>query len=112
MSLFYEQSEFSKDLHKLLGFLIDRNIKFSIGEVYRTRQQQNIYVATGLSQTWNSMHLKKLAVDLNIIIDNALTYSKKDLQFVGDYWTSLNSKNRWGGNFHSFVDSGHFERHV
>lgn len=32
------------------------------------------------------------------------------LQPIGDFWESLHPKNRWGGNFNSLYDPGHFER--
>jgi len=35
---------------------------------------------------------------------------KEKLQPFGDFWEALNSRNRWGGNFHSLFDFNHFER--
>nr|WP_223154740.1 hypothetical protein [Campylobacter concisus] len=29
---------------------------------------------------------------------------------MGNYWESLNTLNRWGGNFKNFIDVPHFER--
>lgn len=84
-----------------------------------------MHVAAGRSKTMNSMHLKRLAADFNIFIDGYLLFSDttkidRDLMLakkLGDYWVSLNTANRWGGDFdkdgnplnQSFKDGGHFE---
>lgn len=113
MSLLREQVAFQRDIRKLFDFIESRGLTFTFGEVYRTREQQEIYVKTGRSKTMNSQHLKRLAVDLNffkeydgnyIIIEN-----RHELQPIGDYWESLSPQNEWGGNWH-FYDGGHFQR--
>jgi hypothetical protein len=58
----------------------------------------------------NSMHLQRLAIDLNVFKDNFLITDKETLKPLGDYWQSLSPKNRWGGNFTSLVDTPHYER--
>jgi len=35
---------------------------------------------------------------------------KLSLQELGDYWESLDSLNRWGGNWKTLYDFPHFER--
>lgn len=112
MSLVNEQFEFAKDVVKLFNFIIDLGYVFSIGEVFRTKEQQDYYVKTGKSKTYDSYHLKKTAIDINIFIAGNLTYDKIILQTIGDYWEKLNPKNKWGGNFETFIDTPHFERRV
>lgn len=77
--------------------------------MWRTREQQQIYLETGRTKTKNSYHLKRLAVDLNFFREGQVTMGKEDLQGLGDYWEELSEQNRWGGNW-SFYDGGHFER--
>ena len=113
-----EQSAFLADVCKLITFIKQHGKYVAVtgGEVYRTQEQQQIYFNNGKSKTMNSMHCKRLAIDLNVFICEdgkaKLTYDKDDLQAIGNYWESLNIKNRWGGNWKSFVDTPHFERTV
>ena len=111
MSLVKEQFEFLKDVAKLIDYADSIGIVLTGGELFRTKEQQSIYVNTGKSKTFNSNHLKRLAIDFNFFIDGVLTYEKKDVQQLGDFWECLNKKNRWGGNW-KFVDTPHFERKV
>ena len=112
MTLREEQTAFSKDIHKLQGYLLDNSYEWTDGECYRTQKQQEWYVEQGLSKTLKSMHLKRLARDINIFKDGSYLLSKDTLQHIGDYWESLDPKNRWGGNWISFQDCPHFERYV
>ncbi len=112
MSLSDKQFEFIKDVSKLIIFCVDRNFKLTGGELLRTKAQQELYFAADKTRTLKSNHLKKLAIDLNFFRNGHLTYAKSRLQFIGDYWESLDPKNRWGGNYTSFKDTSHFERNV
>lgn len=112
MSLVDEQYKFLRDVSKLVMFAADNGIVITGGELWRTREQQERYVATGLSKTMDSKHLKRLAIDLNVIKDGKLATSASDYKALGDYWESLSPSNRWGGRFTSFTDAPHFERNV
>lgn len=101
------QAAFLHDVHKLLAFAWEQGYLVTLGEGYRTREQQEIHVKTGRSRTMNSQHMKRLAIDLFFFKDGKLTYDYPEL---GAYWEGLNKKNRWGGNFRSFPDAPHFER--
>lgn len=111
MGLRQEQMEFLKDVSLLLQFLWDNKFEVTGGELYRTQEQQDIYVRTGRSKTNHSNHLVRCAIDLNIFIDGVLC-NKEQLVAVGSYWESLGPKNRWGGNFSTLIDTPHFERNV
>ena len=112
MSLRNQQSEFAKDVSSLLVFIHDIGFEITFGETQRTEYQQKEYLRTGKTKTLKSNHLRKLAIDLNFFDKGELTYSKSDLQIIGDYWENLNDLNRWGGNFKNFTDTPHFERNV
>jgi hypothetical protein len=112
MSAVTEQWEFLKDVARLINKAEGFGFVLTGGELYRTTEQQKIYFETGKSKTMNSNHLKRLAIDFNFFINGKLIYAKKDIQPLGDYWESLNSLNRWGGNFKSFQDTPHFERNI
>lgn len=112
MSLVKEQHLFALDVAKLFEYLHKNDIIFTLGEAYRTKEQQAIYVKQGLSKTSKSNHLRRLAIDLNFFIDGKLCFDKAKILHVGTFWEKLNLQNRWGGNFRSFVDVPHFERNV
>ena len=110
MSLVDEQAAFLEDVVLLLAFCKARGLVVTAGEMYRTPEQQALYVKSGRSQTMRSNHLRRCAFDLNFFLNGKLLYDTKVLQPVGDYWESLHPKNRWGGNWRSFKDIPHFER--
>ena len=112
MSLVVEQAQFLMDVCKLVVFATKQGFVVTGGELFRTPEQQEIYVKTGRSKTMNSYHLKRCAVDLNFFKNGQLVYDTKVLAPLGAYWESLNPKNSWGGNWKSFKDVPHFERRV
>jgi len=112
MGLVKEQAAFLLDVCKLINHATERGYVITAGELYRTLEQQQIYLKTGRSKTLNSNHLKRLAIDLNFFVNGKLTWDKKVLAPIGEYWESLSPKNKWGGNFKSLVDVPHFERNV
>lgn len=112
MSLSDEQAAFLLDACKLIQHATEQGFKVTAGELYRTAEQQAIYVRNGRSKTLNSNHLKRLALDLNFFKDGRIIWDKEILAPLGAYWETLHPKNRWGGNFKSLVDCPHFERNV
>ena len=112
MSLVAEQAAFLLDVCKLIQYASQSGWTVTGGEMFRTAEQQEIYLRTGRSKTMASNHLRRLAVDLNFFRDGQLVWDKAALAPIGAYWESLNPKNRWGGNFRSLVDVPHFERNV
>ena len=112
MKLSENQQIFSLNIADLIHFANSEGIGLTFGDAYRSLYQQKHYLTNGKSKTMNSKHLKRLAVDFNFFIDGKLTYNKKTLQKLGDFWESLHSKNRWGGNFKTFKDVPHFEMNV
>ena len=117
MSIMNDQIIFLQDVCRLVQFAVQNGFMITGGELFRTQEQQDIYVKTGKSKTMNSMHLKRCAIDLNFfkMIGNVptLIILKSDLQILGDYWVSLDrDKNQWGGNWKNFLDCPHFERKV
>lgn len=112
MSLIAEQAAFLLDAAKLIQYATEQGWVVTGGELFRTAEQQQIYVQTGRSKTMNSNHLKRCAIDLNFFRDGKLVWDRAQLAPIGAFWESLNPKNRWGGNFRSLVDVPHFERNV
>jgi hypothetical protein len=109
MKLQEKQVIFSGNVGALLDYIIKMGFRCTLGEAYRTAEQATLYAQQGKGIK-NSLHCKRLAIDLNLF-DRAGTYlkSKESYQLFGDYWKSLHPKNRWGGDFEKLVDSNHFE---
>lgn len=115
MSLLREQSTFMLHVAELIQKASELGFYASGGELYRTSEQQALHVKNGRSNTMNSQHLKRLAVDLNFFKaapDGTLrlTYDVEELRALGEFWEGLDTANRWGGNWTSFKDTPHFER--
>jgi len=110
MSLVAAQAEFLLHMGKLVEYATNAGFQVTAGELYRTPEQQEIYMKTGRSQTMNSLHLQRLAVDLNFFKDGKLVYNKQVLSPLGAFWESLHPLNSWGGNGVKLVDTPHFSR--
>ena len=112
MSVVAEQAAFLLDVAKLINKATELGFTVTGGELFRTAEQQQIYVKTGRSKTMNSNHLKRCAIDLNFFKDGKLCYDIALLTPVGQFWESLNPKNSAGMFWKSFKDVPHFERRV
>jgi hypothetical protein len=106
MTLGQHQEAFARDLAKLLSKAFELGYDARLGELQRTVDQQTIYVKTGKSQTMNSMHLKKCAIDIFFTRSGQLVYPEE----LGKYWESLNSLNQAGMFWRKFKDGPHYER--
>lgn len=112
MSLVEHQAAFLLDMGRLVQKATELGFVVTGGELARTPEQQAIYVKTGRSQTMESIHLKRCAIDLNFFKDGKLCYDKKVLAPLGAYWESLHPLNSWGGNGVKLVDTPHFSRGI
>ncbi len=112
MSLVKEQAEFLRDVCRLVEYASDTGWVVTGGELWRSPEQQAVYVKTGRSNTLQSNHLRRLAVDLNFFKGGQLVYDIEQIRPLGIFWENLHDRNRWGGNFKSLVDVPHFERNV
>ncbi len=117
MTLSDKQKIFTFNISKLITFAFSKGYELTFGEVYRTEEQQKLYVAQGKSKTMDSRHLQRLAVDFNIFKDGQLINDPAIIQPIGDFWITLNTDNVWGGDWNrnhsildeTFKDPYHFE---
>jgi len=80
----------------------NKNWYSTAGELLRTVDQQRIYLKTGYTRTLKSLHLIKMAGDLNIFIYGIYANAKQfpdEFRKIGEYWQSINKANEWGGRF-------------
>lgn len=109
MTLQQKQSVFAQNMALLIIHVDAIGLTCTIGEVLRTPEQAEIY-AKEEKGIKNSLHCKKLALDLFLFSsDGKYLTDFNQYEPLGKYWESLNPKNRWGGRFKKLVDSGHFE---
>ncbi len=109
MTLHEKQAIFSKNVAALIDYIYANEHTISFGEAFRTPQQAEIYAKEGKGIA-DSLHIKRLAIDLNLFnIKGQLLSEKSDFEPFGNYWKSLHPLNRWGGDFSHLVDSNHFE---
>lgn len=108
MSLIEKQWQFLQDVAALINRAEYLGITLTGGELYRTKEQQELHVKAGRSKTMNSKHLERLAVDFNFFVDGKLTYDHPKLADLGHFWESLHPGNQWGG-FWQFKDTPHFQ---
>ena len=108
MKLGEHQEAFSRDLMKLLFYALMKGYQVRIAEVFRTKEQQQLYKDTGKSKTLNSMHLKKCAADLYFTLDGKIVYPKE----LGEYWETLDPLNQAGMFWTKFNDKPHYQRTV
>jgi predicted chitinase len=115
MSLVHEQSVFLLHVAELIRKASELGFLASGGELFRTPEQQALHVKNGRSKTMKSLHLKRLAIDLNFFREAPdgtlkLTYEIEELRALGEFWESLDPANQWGGHWTSVKDAPHFER--
>jgi len=105
-----QQWEFLRDLSLLIAYADRMGYKLTGGELERPQAMQDIYWKEGKTTVRRSVHQDRKAVDLNVFKGGEYTTLKIDVQPLGDFWESLSPLNSWGGNWHSFCDTPHFER--
>ena len=102
-----KQSIFILNVAKLIAWAFEKGYELTVGEAYRTDEQQAIYLQQGKSKAARSRHQDKLAIDLNLFINGEYRADKESYKPLADYWKSLNPDNvagyDWGW------DANHFE---
>jgi len=107
MSLNEKQAEFTRCLGRLLVWCEDNGISVIGAELYRTKEQAKIYSDQGKGIV-NSVHTKKLAIDLFVYTaDKSISWNPDDYKVIGDRWKGLSPFARWGGDFKN-RDAVHF----
>lgn len=113
MTLGEKQRLFVNLVGQLIQWAYANDYEFSFGECYRTPEQAllNQKAGKGIS---NSLHTKRLAIDLNLFADitpdgDEDIYATKSESYaaLGAYWKKLHPLCRWGGDF-SKPDGNHF----
>lgn len=120
-----EQIEFTRHLGWLIMYAYSLNYGLTVGDAYRSPEEQDRLFKAGKSKIRvGGNHGKRLAKDFNVFIKVdgkwTLTWDWEVYKKMGDYWESLDPKNRWGGDWNNndkidkgeFTDAPHFERNL
>ena len=97
MTLSQEQRAFAKMLAEFIIWVYGKGYEVTIGEVLRTKEQQDIYIRQGKSKTSNSQHINKLAADLNLFVNGTYVSNSNAYRALGEEWEKRGG--RWGGRF-------------
>jgi hypothetical protein len=98
MTLGKKQRYFTKLVGNLILWAYKNGYELTFGETYRTPEQAALNAKSGKGIS-RSLHIQRLAVDLNLFIDGAYMTKSEDYKPLGDYWKSLDPLCRWGGDF-------------
>jgi hypothetical protein len=91
------QSEFSVSVARLILRAYQLGYQVTFGDAYRDPR-----VTYGHP---NSVHRKRLAVDLNLFKDGKFLTATEDHKVLGEWWKSQHPLARWGGDFE---DGNHY----
>ncbi|WKZ33686.1 MAG: M15 family metallopeptidase [Thermodesulfobacteriota bacterium] len=97
MELSEKQRRFTARVAELIRFAYSNGLELTLGEAYRTEEQQKLYLKSGKSRTMASPHRERLAVDLNLFIGGKYVSDGEAYRPLGEKWESLGG--RWGGRF-------------
>jgi hypothetical protein len=106
MTLGEKQELFMECLAKHLTWLFANGYKVRGGELQRApaTAAANAKSGAGIS---NSLHIIKLAIDLNLFRDGKFLSDTADHAASGTHWKSLHPLCRWGGDFKTRPDGNH-----
>ena len=89
MKLFEKQQLFASMVPRLIDFAYDNGYKVTLGDAYRSDAVKYGHA--------NSLHRKRLAIDLNLFREGEYLTSTDAHAPLGAYWCNLHPANRWGG---------------
>lgn len=105
MTLSEKQQLFTKLIAQLILWADEKGYRLTFGEAYRTPEQATLNAKKG-SGIRNSLHTKRLAVDLNLFINGQYQTNSAAYLPLGEYWESIGGS--WGGRFRDRPDGNHF----
>lgn len=101
------QEEFAQSVALLLLQAAQLGYGVTLGEAYRTPEQAALDELHGTGIR-NSLHIQRLALDLNFFKAGRYISDGSKLGDIGAWWKSLGPMYRWGGDFTTRPDGNHF----
>ena len=110
MKLSKAQQVFALQVADLINYIFSQGYSVSFGDAYRDPRSHGAMGEKKAYGRATSAHKQRLAIDLNLFDHegNYLSDTESHRPF-GEYWKSLDSENRWGGDF-TPEDGNHYAR--
>lgn len=89
------QETFALNVALLIHYIFEQGYTCTLGEAFRTKEQAEIYAKNGKGVI-NSLHCKRLAIDLNLFKDGVYQDKSEQYDFAADYWLTLHPDNKAG----------------
>lgn len=93
-----KQVRFAKWLPRLIDKAFELGYEVTGGEWLRLKSQAQANAASGAGIS-NSLHLDKLAIDLNLFKDGRYITDGEGHRELGAWWKSQGEDHAWGGDF-------------
>jgi hypothetical protein len=106
LTLGEKQRLFTIHVARLILWANDHGYELTFGEAQRSMTQAVANSRSGAGIK-NSLHLVRLAIDLNLFKDGIYQPDSAAHAPLGEFWKSLHPDNRWGGDF-SKPDGNHY----
>lgn len=110
MTLQQQQSKFALAVAALIQQAEVMGFEMTFGETYRPPETAALFAQQGKGSS-NSLHSKRLAIDLNLFKDNKYLAATKDHLELGVWWEELGKAKGWplywGGRFQR-ADGNHY----
>jgi D-alanyl-D-alanine carboxypeptidase len=100
------QEEFAQSAAKLIQKAAELGYSVTLGEAWRTPEQAQWDADHGIGIV-HSLHMERLAIDLNLFKDGQYLTTPESYTQLGEWWQTLGGAYRWGGNFTS-KDYNHY----
>ena len=107
LTLGQKQRLFTKLVARLIDHAYEHGYELTFGEAYRTPEQAKLNSANG-SGIVNSLHISRLAIDLNLFRDGRFLTTSDDHRPLGAFWKTLHPNCAWGGDFRPRPDGNHY----
>jgi hypothetical protein len=100
------QQEFAQSAAKLIQKAAELGYGVTLGEAWRTPEQALLNAQHGVGIV-HSLHIYRLAIDINLFKDGAYLTGADGYTELGTWWKTLGVNYRWGGDF-TIKDYDHF----
>jgi hypothetical protein len=101
------QQEFAQSMAKLIQKAAELGYGVTMGECWRTPEQAMLNAQHGTGIV-HSLHMYRLAVDLNLFKDGQYLSGSEGYSQLGEWWKTLGPRYRWGGDFIHLKDYDHY----
>lgn len=92
------QEEFAQSVAKLIQKASELGYGVTLGEAWRTPEQAQWNADHGKGIV-HSLHMERLAIDLNLFKDGQFLTTPDAYIQLGSWWRTLGSSYRYGGDF-------------